>query len=183
MCGAANGRESGPFGVEMAATASSYNCTVTDDPLYFTCSTLPKTHPDMDYYVIMAPPETGVCWVKGLSIDVSTNGHGSALKSKVDTISDQIASVYGQGKRYDLLVSGSIWDDSNDWMMGLHQSDRHYYYRWSTDSGAALKADVEEVYVSAKALSGNKGFVAAEFYFENFEECKAAEKARAASAF
>lgn len=173
----------GPFGVSKGSDPTSYGCSAMNQSGYFSCKAMPKMHPDLTGYVVQAAPGLGTCWVKGISDPISSDSYGSALRAKVDDLAKQLSSVYGKGKKHDELLPGSIWSDANEWTMGLKQNERQYYYEWSPSTGAKMKADLNDVYVSAAGTSSSDGYVSVEFYFDNYDACQAALKASAASAF
>lgn len=88
--------------------------------------------------------------------------------------------AYGTSELLDFLFPGSIWDEGDDWMMGLRQDERFYFAFWDRESGSILPEDIKEICLGAKALSGSKGYLVLEYY--GIEYDKLSEKAKRAAA-
>ena len=84
-------------------------------------------------------------------------------------------------KRHDFLRSGSIWDEPEDWAMGLYKEERVLQSFW-TFSPARSEDGVQAVYLTANALSSSKGYVSLFYEFSNFDQCsKELDKAKNAA--
>lgn len=176
--------DDGPFGVSMGTPVESLNCDASDTPTMYYCESLPKPHPDMDVYIVQSTPASGVCWVKALGKDISDNGFGLNVQSSVDKLKDQIASKYGaKFEAFDFLVYGSLWDQPDDWMMGLALEDRYYAYTWTSSSGYVSVSDVEGIYLGAHGSSGNSAYIVVEFAFSNSSVCDEAVAQAGSDAF
>jgi hypothetical protein len=51
--------------------------------------------------------------------------------------------------------------------MAILKNERYYSYYWSNKTGASLKDRISKIYVGARGLATDKGYVIVEFYFEN----------------
>jgi hypothetical protein len=102
---------------------------------------------------------------------------------KVDEMARQLGQIYGLGSKRDLLLTGSIWNEPREWMMGLLKKERMYSYFWEAKGNMSLKGDVIKAYVGASPLASDRGYVTAEFYFRNNPACDQAERAAKAKAF
>ncbi len=175
----------GPFGFDIATDINNYSsCTASDSPGMYRCSTASKPHPDMEYYMVQAFPSTGICWIKGVGKDIDDSGAGLRTKGAADRISAQIESVYGSERKLtDFLQYESIWDEFDDWMMGLVRNERYYMYVWQSETGFNPLKNVEQIYVAANALSGNVGYVVVEFYGINNDDCDDLANKAGAEAF
>lgn len=175
----------GPFGFEIGSDLSSYeNCSKGENLGFYVCTSAKKEHPGMETYVVQYFEGIGICWVKGIGKDISDNGLGYSTKGTADKLKNQVAKVYGEPTDlFDFLSYGSIWDDLDDWMMGLAQQERYYTYAWSTEDGYQKVKGIDQIMISAKATSSNKGYVVIEFQGENGELCDRAESAEGESAF
>ena len=141
----------GPFGYDIGANVDSYSdCTSMDgNPGYYRCTAPAKPHPDMEMYLVQAFPSTGVCLIKGIGKDIDENGWGSTTKAAIDRIVTQIESVYGSSTdETDLLMPTSIWDENDEWLMGIKQDDRYYFYTWDTDDGYQPKKNIRNLYTT-----------------------------------
>jgi len=174
----------GPFGVTMGTPIKNYTaCQPGDTVSFYRCSTLPRTHPDMEFYIVESWPETGACFVKGIGNTISVDVYGVTLRKKVDEIAAQMSETYGKANKTDFLMVGSIWKDPRDWSMAILKQERYYYHNWSIQTGAQLKDGITRIYVAGKALSTDKGYVVVEFYFQNAASCEDAERRAKARAF
>jgi hypothetical protein len=174
----------GPFGVNMGTPVENYKaCQPKDTAGYYRCSTLPRTHEDIEYYIIESWPATGVCFVKGMGNTISIDVYGTTLRAKVDEIAAQMSETYGRADKNDFLGVGSIWKDPRDWSMAILKNERYYSYNWSNKTGASLKDGIAKIYVGARGLTTDKGYVVVEFYFQNEPNCNNAERKAKAKAF
>lgn len=173
----------GPFGIEVGSPATDFKeCQRQGDVLR--CRTVPKVHPAFERYDLRFSDETGVCQVGGIGKTIKNDAYGTALRQAADELARQIESKYGAGfKKYDFLASGSIWDDPDDWTMGLTQNERVYAYFWSAEDGYEPRDHVQQLAVTVNGLDRSDGWVQVVFEFDNFEACKAEEDAKQADAF
>ena len=129
----------GPFGLDMGMSKSQLGDSwraLESSPGYYVSKTPPKPHSAFDNYIVKLSATHGLCWIKAVGKDVSTNGYGTSLKSAFGDLRERLSAAYGNAKIDDFLVSGSIWDDPDDWMMGLARKDRYYMAQWNEESGA-----------------------------------------------
>lgn len=175
----------GPFGFDIGSDVSSYkNCSKSNDTGMYECNSAKKPHPDMESYIIQHFDGIGICWVKGIGKTISDNGSGLSTKAQTDKIKSQIENVYGKSTRtFDFLTSGSIWDDFNDWMMGVAKRERYYRHYWNTDDGYQQVKRIKGIAVVAQALASDKGYVVVEFAGDNEDLCEEAANARGEDAF
>jgi hypothetical protein len=172
----------GPFGVLMGSQIDSYkSCKLSDtNPGMYLCTTLPKPHPEFSSYVVQYHYSTGICWIKGLGREYNVSAYGTELIDKVDKIAKQIEKNYGKLTISDYLKQGSIWDDPEDWLMGVRKKERIYGY---TSYSYELKNNVKSVYVGANVVSSDTGRVIVEFAFDNEDACEKAIQDNDGSAF
>lgn len=175
-----------PFGFDTASKqnpANVYSYCEDDGSGFFniTCTNAPKPHPDMRLYVISFVEGLGICAIKGGTNDISDNGRGTITQTKTDDIAKQVKNKYGAWtKKSDFLASGSIWDESHYWMMSILKKDRYYSYTWELSSPID---GIDEVYVAARALHSDTGYVVTEFYTPIVDKCEEAIEKSAASSF
>ncbi|MBB2753345.1 UNVERIFIED_ORG: hypothetical protein GGI57_004067 [Rhizobium aethiopicum] len=169
----------GPFGVSMGESPDVLGCKPIESPGFYRCATLPKPHPAFEFYVVKSTAETGICWVKGIGTDINTNPSGSSIRSKVDDLKEQVALSYGKPEHDDWLMSGSIWGNYEDWMMGLLKEERIYAYKWSHPS----KNDLILVYLGATASNSSSAYPVVEFSFSNKDKCDELIKKKEAGSF
>lgn len=175
----------GPFGFDVGSDISEYaNCSKLDQPGIYQCSSAKKPHPDIEFYVVKHFDEVGICWIKGIGNDINDNGYGTNTKAQVDKIKSQIEGVYGDStKSFNFLSAGSIWDEGNDWMMGVVREERYYNFFWTEDDGYIKIKKIDSIYLTANALSSSKGYFSIEFAGENKDRCDSIANSEGASAF
>lgn len=162
--------QAGPFGFDMGKQPSEYGCTSMSTPNMYKCNEAPKGHPAFEAYVLQATSKHGVCWIKAVGKNISDNGYGMSTKRAVDGFVEAFKKSYGGDmEKNDFLLSGSIWDDADDFLMGLTKNDRSYTYHWKTTTDPSIK----EIYVSAKGLRSDIGFPAIEYYGAQYDACNA----------
>ena len=159
--------DDGPFGFVIGSSVEQYNCVGGFDGRYDCVA--PKQHPRIENYTVWASELTGVCRVRGIGRRISTDGYGQELKKEVDSLASQIRVVYGSPtKREDFLAYNSVWNDADDWMMGLASRQRFYFHIWDDVDFRG----VSEISVSANAEYSNEGYAAVDFEGVNHQECK-----------
>lgn len=75
-------------------------------------------------------------------------------------------------KRVDRLLPGSIWNEPEDWMMGLKQKERQLQASWGTKERSQLKNGVRQILLTARALNSSEGYLILQYSFENFASCE-----------
>jgi hypothetical protein len=179
----ANHVHAGPFGVLVETfTPEAYNCIAQDKASnLFTCTSFPKPHPDIENYIASFINGIGLCEIFASSASLSTPGSGAPLKSKIDSISEQLSIKYGPSTKIDLLANGSLWTEEQYWMMGLLKGERNYAYLW-VDMQPAVDGIVSVV-LNSFAENTESGSFGISFYTTNQSDCETAKKARDASSF
>jgi hypothetical protein len=172
-----------PFGIRMGLKKEQLHVKKELAPLTFGLVDVPKPHPDFETYVVEISPNSGVCFVKAISKDVVTSVYGTELKIKFGELRSQIETVYGKSNLMEMLRSGSIWRESNEYMMGLLKKERILAASWESKSGASMKAGLAQAFLGASALSQEKGYFSLEYYFDNQSQCETEIKAKKSSVF
>lgn len=167
--------ESNPFGLDLDKHPTKYGCSLIQNGKYrYHCGTVPKPHPELEAYVVKYARGVGICSVGAIGKTIRNDKYGFTTKERVDTIAKQLKRKYGvETKKYDRLFTGSIWDEPDDWMMGVLKQERFYGYVWSTEDGFKPVAEVAKIGVFATAVANDAGFVKLEFYFKRDPQCEA----------
>ena len=129
---------------------------------------MPRPHSAFEYYVLQITSQFGLSWIKGIGKTIQTNSFGTQLVGEFNSLEQKLSGVYGLGARTDLLMTGSIWNEPRDYMMGLVQHDRYLMTKWSPS-----RESLVTVAVIATAIDNSSGFVAVEYYFENSDAADA----------
>lgn len=171
----------GPFGVDTENfSLANYGCKSVGSPTFYECPDVPNKHPDIDSYIVQYADGVGVCMVKGISVDIRDSVFGDNTMSKIEKIKIQLSSKYGEGSDIRYLRSGSIWNEPEDWMMGLVKDERTFATEWEFSTpidGSSI------IFLAAKASNRETGYFVVEFYKADHERCDEASDADAANAF
>ena len=63
-----------------------------------------------------------------------------------------VGDTYGEYRRVDVLLPGSIWDEPEDWMMALRQNERQLQAVWDEDKGSTLSNEVSSIILGTLRL-------------------------------
>lgn len=164
----------GPFGLAMGMKVENFGDQIekVKEGLYKTTNP-PIKHPSFEFYALKISKEQGLCWVKGIGKDIPTSSNGSDVRVEFNEMEKKLDQKYGKGERTDFLTSGSLWNESRDWMMGLLKKDRYLMKGWSKKSGAKLPESINEVALMANASNSETGYLSVEYVFENKDACDA----------
>ena len=142
-------------------------------------STVPKPHPAFSSYSLSFSPRDGLLRIVALGKNIRTNDFGDALRSSFVEINDTISQTYGQPTiTLDHVRAGSIWNQPQDWMMGLVQKER-LVARWKT----ALPNRIHEIRLQAIGITPGLGYLGLGYEFEGWDEYDAAAKKKAGTVF
>ena len=170
----------GPFGLQAGLTKKNIE-DMTGEVLkpvdgkvnLYMLSATPKKNPDFESFGLLISPKAGLCQIRALGKDINSDSYGFALKSKFDEISNTLKSIYGDGKKTDFLLSGSIWKDPNDWMMGLVKGERVLMMEWKGKNEVMEKNEISEVGMDVRANNSSSGYVFLQYTFSNNSVCEA----------
>jgi hypothetical protein len=177
----------GPFGLDMGMSLDQIknktgkNPELVQDDLYKVEP--PNKNEMFETYVVQVSQKYGIVWIKAIGKDITTNGHGIQLKSAFDNLIASIEKTYGKYKKTDFLVRGSIWNEPEDFMMGLVKKDRYLMAGWDKDSGSTLPKEISSIGVMVSASSSSKGYIALEYYSPNEKLAADEKKAKQDSVF
>lgn len=173
-----------PFGLRMGMTRAELSRISELRPLEGTAlgymmPKVPKPHTSFESYLALVSPSVGLCKVVGVGNTIESSSFGTELVSEFKKLEGALEARYGAHKTFDHLRSGSIWDESNDWMMALHQKERVLSAYWDDEEGSSLPGDLQGVNLEAKALNSSKGYVSLTYEFSNMATCSSeSEKVR-----
>ncbi len=163
----------GPFGLDMGMPYDVLSKSMKlkqVKPFLYSTPSLPKGHSDFDDYRLLVTPKHGLCKVIAWSKSISTSVYGEGLSDKFEKIESAISQKYGQGKKFDFLRSGSIWNEQRDWMMGLRKNERTLAEFW-TDESSELPDNIHVIALKAHAAGTEAGLIELGYEFKNSNEC------------
>lgn len=131
--------QAGPFGIRMGMTAQELTQlgakVSTNGNGAYTLESVPQPHPDFEFFLVNASPAQGACRILAMSKTVQSSSHGIEVKQEFMRLVAAIESRYGKAQVEDKLLPNSIWDEPNDWMMGLRQKERVLRAVWAKEGG------------------------------------------------
>jgi hypothetical protein len=166
-------REATPFGLRQGMSVQQLGAAAT--PIgggMYKLTSVPRPHPEFEFYVAQVSPRTGVCYVKAVGKPVRTNGSGAELRSRFARMRDEISASYGRFRTVDMLLSDSMWTGPGDWMAALAERQRLLFAQWNTETRATLRPHLTTVFVGATAKTSQSGSVVVEYYFDNEPACQ-----------
>mgnify|MGYP000855582682 CR=1 FL=1 len=161
---------SAPFGIEMGMSIEDVdkNASLNDSGKLYDVKP-PKPHSLFEHYTIEATKQHGVCASKGLSKDIDTSVYGTELKSKYSELKAALSSKYGEPyKSFDFLKHGSLWSESNYWMISLLKKERRLASFWVKN----LPDGMTVIMLTTHAISTNKGVLSLSTEFKNRDQCQ-----------
>lgn len=171
----------GPFGFDLKSSVEPSRlygfCSEGDGHWNYQCTTAPKPHPEIDTYLVRFVKGVGVCGVRGWISDIYTDKSGSVLRTKTDSIANQIKLKYGQWTfQGDRMNNDSTFNPPSLWMLQLAQGERYYEYGWSlSDLSSAHRNNIDSILLQAKAFSSNEGSLLIDFYTVLEDACEKAQ--------
>lgn len=170
---------SGPFGLAMGLSKQDTEAMiggllqpVEGAPHLYSTATVPKPHAAFEAYVLQIGSDAGLCQIRAVGADISSSSHGLQVRSAFDDLATDLSDIYGSSKTVDRLLPGSIWDEPEDWMMGLLKQERLLQAEWSSEHGSVLKSDLGDVILVARAKSTDQGYLLLQYTFTNSPECQ-----------
>ncbi|QTP54110.1 hypothetical protein HNO51_05095 [Billgrantia sulfidoxydans] len=159
-----------PFGFEKGLKVEEVTCDIEEINFgIYVTSQPPKPHSSFSSYVLRIAPQSGLYWVKGISGDIETDSAGTMLKSRADNMIERLAKVYGPPERILFFNPGTIWGESEDFMMGMACNEIHYGASWSKEAHE-LPSGLGNIYFAINAKSSNTGYMIIEYEFDNHEQ-------------
>lgn len=170
----------GPFGLQAGLTKKNIE-DMTGESLkpiegsvdLYMANSVPKKNPDFESFGLLISPKVGLCQVRAIGKDIKTDSYGISLKSKFEEVSNTLSSIYGKGKKTDLLLSGSIWKEPNDWMMGLNKKERVLIMEWNQQNDTMKKNEISNIDLEVRTNNSSSGFLFLNYVFSNNETCEA----------
>ena len=174
-----------PFGFKMGMTRDQVIATVgakaviKDEGDALTLSTAPKPYADLYAYMVLLSAKSGLAKVTASSKPMQVNSFGTELQEKFRTYEEAVRGKYGKPTNtFDFLKAGGIWDQPQEWMMGLLKNERTLTDVWDVKQPADCLIGLE-----AQALSPDVGFVALSYEFPNFSSWRQEHDQKANAVF
>lgn len=166
-----------PFGLKMGLSykllEQEIGTNLKEGGTYtYSVDQVPRPHPDFESYILVVAPDSGLCQIRAVGKAIDTNVFGEQLMAHFLELIMQLGSNYGTFEATDFDVKeGSIWDEPEDFMMGLLENDRVIRSVWMEEHDSRLQNDIEEITLAAGALSRTSGFLLLQYSYSNVDEC------------
>ncbi|SRR5579871_434251 len=163
----------GPFGFERGMTVEQIVKLVGQDSIKkreddrVILTTAPSPHPDFELYIVTVSPDAGLLKLSAVSKDITTSAYGDGVRSKFSEIQEAVSNTYGKGKSYDFLRAKSIWNEPNEWMMGLLKEERTLAAIWEFEKSDKL---ITAILLEAVASGTEKGYLRLGYEFDGFSK-------------
>jgi hypothetical protein len=163
----------GPLGMDKGMKLSDLQklgkFTPSDEPHWYKSRTLRDGHDAFESYEVLVSPSRGLCKIIAIGKNVISNSFGEQLIREFRSLEEPLSNKYGKPDRqFNFLNSGSIWSESNDWMMGLLKEERTLTTYWKLNSNPDK---LQSISINARALSGSKGWINLAYEFDNSDKC------------
>lgn len=135
--------------------------------------TVPTPHPEFSDYVAVASDATGVCLVRGVGKSHDNDRFGNDVRDAFSSISKALGGKYGEHAHYDFLRIGSIWKDSDEWVMSIVQNERIFQDVWDGESKSVMPEDISEIILGVSAQNSSSSYLVLQYRFSNYEKCNA----------
>ena len=165
----------GPFGLAMGMSFDDVVQAMGRQPLHVEdgaaqFDTAPRAHPELSDYLVMTSPTHGLCKVMGTS-ELKSNRFGHQVSEKVSMFVAALTEKYGNPTfTRDSVPAGSLWNKSEDYMMGLLQQDRVVLYLWEAEK-SDLPGDLRAIAVTAEGLATDTARIMVGYEFTNMPAC------------
>lgn len=163
----------GPFGLNMGMSIKQIDPQAKEvAPGKYITTKVPKPHSSFEKYVVQVGKKNGLCWIKAIGKDIQTSSYGIELKSAFEEMNEKLTKAYGKGETTDLLMTGSIWNEPNDFMMALIKKERFLMTIWSTEKGSKVDGELKRLGLVASPGGRDKGYLSIEYSFTNEDACE-----------
>ena len=139
---------------------------------------VPSPHSEFEAYVVWASDTQGVCLVRGVGKNHNNDRYGQSVRTAFDRLERALEDRYGGFRKGDFLNAGALWDEADEWVMALHQSERVYQSVWQTPYGSDLPGSIVEIILNIDAVSGSSAWIGLQYRLANFDECQQELEAR-----
>jgi len=133
---------------------------------------VPSPHSEFEVYVVWASDAQGVCLVRGVGKNHDNDRYGQSVRTAFDKLERALEERYGEFGKGDFLNAGALWDEADEWVMSIHQSERAYQSVWDAESGSELPDSIVEIILNIDAVSSSSAWIGLQYRMANFDECQ-----------
>lgn len=174
--------QAGPFGLDKGMSLEEVrrhgNFIAERDSFWYRTTSIRHGHDNFEGYSALIVPGFGLCKVLGIGKDINSNAFGDQVRATFQDLAAALTQKYGPPtNQYDFVKAGSIWNDPNDFMMGLVKEERVLSAYW-IGKGSSLPDRLQAISITARANTSSKGYVNISYEFDNANACLERSKAR-----
>ena len=164
----------GPFGLEMGTSLDSIReefgiSGEVANGMYYILKKVPRPHSSFESYAVQVSESSGLCSINGMGIAVESSSHGVQVRARFNQLREQLEGAYGASSEIvDRILPGSIWDEPEDFMMGLLKKERILNAEWSQPGRNA----VSKISLITVASDRSSARVSIRYELDNFTECE-----------
>ena len=166
----ANGASAQAFGVNMGDSVSNYSAEKLDDGLYGIA--VPQPNSEFERYVATATAETGICRIAAVGKDHENDSYGNSVRTAYKSIQQALSQRYGNALKQDFLLSGSIWNEPDEFGWSLYKKERILASFWDDEEGSDLPPSVQAIVLAAKSVEPSTTYLQLYYEFSNYGKCK-----------
>lgn len=176
----------GPFGFDIEKNLVDYpsvEFTKQEEKSWYIAKNVPTPNKLMELYVVRATESSGICFIKGVSKTIKTSKYGTELNTQYENVRSSLVEKYKPNykeKKTNFLQSGSLWDESQYYMMGLLKKDR---FKFSKFTARDQTNQIQDIFILQSALGTESGYISIEYYGKNVGDCDALDSADDADGF
>ena len=164
----------GPFGLWMGMSLEDLGTEAIEvAPAKYRTTTVPKAHSAFEYYILQITPLNGLAWIKAIGHTIHTSAYGLELITAFEAMEKRLSATYGRGRKTDILLQDSIWNEPRDWMQSLLNRERFLMSEWSAAHGSSLPEALRSVALVTGVMDTESGYIAIEYSFQNAEVAEA----------
>ncbi len=167
-----------PFGFQMGMPAARLRGLgaeqTRENPHFYELRRAPNPHPEFESYLLVVGPTQGLCKVIAVGRDIPSNVFGDAVRARFEQLKGSLQSKYGTPTDvFDYVRVGSLWEEPEDFMMSLVREDRRLVGYWEAESNPTVPPNLVSIWLEAKALTLQEGYLTLNYEFANLRECQA----------
>lgn len=163
-------KDAKPFGFASGTLLEDIDCDFKElANCIYTTSTPPSKHGKFEEYIFKVAPVSGLYWVKALGKTISTDSTGFLLQQELDSMQARLNKVYGDSESISFSTHGTIWNEPQDFMMGLLSNEIFYAASWNAEN-CNLPGNLKSIYLGLSAIDRDSGYMVLEYSFTNEDD-------------
>lgn len=166
----------GPFGLPMGASLAQLRRVGPVESLAgatasYILKTVPKPHEAFESYLLIVLDGYGLCKISAIGKTIQSSSQGYEIQSAFRTLETALRAKYGNRKHFDFLTVGSIWNDPEDWMMGLLKKERTLTSYWDDEEGSTFTDNIRTITLDSVGESTGSAYIVLRYEFDNAKRC------------